>query len=356
MRKIKGKLVLKDGSVFEGDLYGKRNAVGEVVFTTGMSGYQETMTDPSFCDQIVVLTYPLVGNYGCNAMYNQSEKCWYQGLIVSELCTEPSNWRSEESLPEFLERHDVPVLTGVDTRAITRIIRRHGTLAGVIVPADMPQEEIDALLAAPEEHGQVAKVTTKHIYTMGKGRHHVAVLDLGVKQHILTSLAGFDCKLTVFPAITPAEDILALNPDGIFLSNGPGDPKDLGQVVETVRELLGKKPIFGICMGHQVMALANGADTFKLPFGHRGINHPVKDLLVNKVVISSQNHGYVVSEESIKGLNVEVTNVSLNDGTIEGLKYHDHPSFTVQYHPEASPGPSGHEYLFERFIKMMEEC
>ena len=202
--------MLKDGSVFEGDLYGKRNAVGEVVFTTGMSGYQETMTDPSFCDQIVVLTYPLVGNYGCCQMFNQSDKCWYQGLIVSELCDEPSNWRCEESLPAFLERNDIPILTGVDTRAITRIIRRHGTLAGVIVPADMPQTEIDKLLAAPDVHDQVAKVTTKEVYTMGKGKYHVAVLDLGIKQHILTSLASFGCKLTVFPAFTSAETILAL--------------------------------------------------------------------------------------------------------------------------------------------------
>ena len=356
MHKIKGKLVLKDGSVFEGDLYGKRNAVGEVVFTTGMSGYQETMTDPSFCDQIVVLTYPLVGNYGCNSMFNQSGRCWYQGLVVSELCDEPSNWRSEESLPAFLERHDIPVLTGVDTRAITRIIRQHGTLAGVIVPADMPQEEVEKLLATPGEHDQVAKVSTPEIYTMGEGKYHVAVLDLGVKQHILTSLVHFDCRLTVFPAFTSAEKILAFNPDGIFLSNGPGDPKDLGSVVENVKKMMGKKPIFGICMGHQVMALANGADTFKLPFGHRGINHPVKDFLAKKVVISSQNHGYAVVEDSLKNINVEVTNISLNDGTIEGLKYLDHPTFTVQYHPEASPGPSGHEYLFERFIKMMEEC
>ena len=220
----------------------------------------------------------------------------------------------------------------------------------------MPQEEVEKLLATPEEHDQVAKVSTPEIYTMGEGKYHVAVLDLGVKQHILTSLVHFDCRLTVFPAFTSAEKILAFNPDGIFLSNGPGDPKDLGVVVEKVKKMMGKKPIFGICMGHQVMALANGADTFKLPFGHRGINHPVKDFLAKKVVISSQNHGYAVVEDSLKNINVEVTNISLNDGTIEGLKYLDHPTFTVQYHPEASPGPSGHEYLFERFIKMMEEC
>lgn len=355
MRKIKGKLVLKDGSVFEGDLYGERNAVGEVVFTTGMSGYQETLTDPSFCDQIVVLTYPLVGNYGCNTMFDQSDKCWYQGLVVSELCDEPSNWRSEESLPAFLSRNDIPVLTGIDTRALTRKIRSYGTLAGVIVPADMPQAEVDALLSLPEVHDQVAKVTTPEVYKMGEGKYHVAVMDLGIKRHILESLVHFNCRLTVFHSFATAEEILAVEPDGIFVSNGPGDPKDLGFVTENLKKLMGKKPIFGICMGHQVMALANGADTFKMTFGHRGINQPVKDLLEKKIVISSQNHGYVVSEESLKGINVEITNISLNDGTIEGLKYLDHPTFTVQYHPEASPGPSGHEYLFERFTKMMEE-
>jgi carbamoyl-phosphate synthase small subunit len=353
MHKVKGKLVLKDGSVYEGDLYGNRNAVGEVVFTTGMSGYQETLTDPSFCDQIVVMTYPLVGNYGCCKLFDQSDKCWYQGFIVSELCDEPSNWRSEETLPDFLERMNVPVLVGVDTRAITRKIRSYGTLQGVIVPSDMPQEKIDGLLATPEVHDQVAKVTTPRVYTMGEGKYHVAVLDYGIKRNILRSLIKFDCRLTVFPAETPAEQVLAVQPDGIFLSNGPGDPEDLQVEIANIKKMMGKKPIFGICMGHQVMGLANGAKTKKMLFGHRGINQPVKDLVENKVVISSQNHGFMVDEDSLKGINVEITNRSLNDGTIEGLKYLDHPSFSVQYHPEASPGPSGHEYLFERFIKMM---
>ncbi|MEG0798610.1 MAG: carbamoyl phosphate synthase small subunit [Acidaminococcaceae bacterium] len=353
MQKIKGKLVFKDGSVYEGDLYGQRKAVGEVVFTTGMSGYQETLTDPSFCDQIVVMTYPLVGNYGCNPLFNQSGKCWYQGFVVSEMCEEPSNWRSEESLPAFLVRHNIPVLTGVDTRALTRKIRQFGTLRGVIVPYDMPQQEVEQLLATPEVHNQVAQVTTPTIYQKGEGKYHVAVLDYGIKEHILNSLLLFDCRVTVFPAETPAEVVLAANPDGIFLSNGPGDPQDLQVEIANVQKLIGKKPIFGICMGHQVMALANGAKTEKLPFGHRGINHPVKDLTVDKVVISSQNHGFVVNAASIKELPVKITNVSLNDGTIEGLQYLNHPTFTVQYHPEASPGPSGHEYLFERFVKMM---
>lgn len=354
MRKVKGKLVLKDGSVYEGELYGNRNAVGEVVFTTGMSGYQESLTDPSFCDQIVVFTYPLIGNYGCNRIFDQSDKCWYQGLIVSELCDEPSNWRSEGTLPDFLEKNNIPILAGVDTRAITRKIRSYGTLQGVIVPADMPQEEVDKLLATPDIHDQVAKVTTPTIYTLGEGnKYHVAVMDYGIKDNILKALVEENCFLTVFPAETSAEEVLACNPDGIFLSNGPGDPADLTVEIENIKKMIGKKPIFGICMGHQVMALACGGKTKKMLFGHRGINQPVRDLVDKKITITSQNHGFMVDEESLKKLPVEIINRSLNDGTIEGLKYLEHPTFTVQYHPEASPGPSGNGYLFKRFIKMM---
>ena len=212
----KGKLVLKDGSVYEGELYGKRNAVGEVVFTTGMSGYQETLTDPSFCGQIVVMTYPLVGNYGTNDLFNQGRKSFFQGYVISELCDHPSNWRCEKTLEQFLDEQDVPVLTGVDTRAITRKLRNYGVLQGVIVPAEMPQEEVEKLLATPEVHDQVATVTTPEIYTLGNGKYHVAVMDFGIKQNILEYLASFDCHLTVFPAYTTAEEILAARPDGIF--------------------------------------------------------------------------------------------------------------------------------------------
>lgn len=355
MQKIKGKLVFKDGSCYEGELLGNRNAVGEVVFTTGMSGYQETLTDPSFCDQIVISTYPLVGNYGVAGLFNQSGKCWYQGYVVSELCDEPSNWRSEGSLGKFLEDNNIPVLTGVDTRAITRKIRKHGTLQGVIVRSDMPQKEIDALLNTPETHDQVVRTTTPKVYTKGTGKYSVAVMDYGIKQNILDYLVSFDCTITVFPAETSAKEVLAINPDGIFLSNGPGDPEDLVIEIENIKKMLGKKPIFGICMGHQIMALANGAKTVKMKFGHRGINHPVRDLVEDRISITSQNHGYVVDEDSLKNLPVEIINRSLNDNTIEGVKYLEHPSFSVQYHPEGAPGPYGNEYLFERFIKMMEE-
>lgn len=350
----KGKLVLKDGSVYEGTLYGKRNAVGEVVFTTGMSGYQETLTDPSFCGQIVVLTYPLVGNYGCNPMFNQGPKCFFQGFVIGELCDCPSNWRNEQSLEAFLDEQDIPTLVGVDTRAITRKLRQYGVLQGVIVPADMPEEEVQKLLATPDVHDQVEQVTTKEIYTMGEGKLHVAVMDFGIKRNILNYLVSFGCHLTVFPASTPAEEVLRYSPDGIFLSNGPGDPKDLTEVIENVKKMLGKKPIFGICLGHQLMALANGADTYKMKFGHRGINQPVKDLRSGRIYISSQNHGFAVDEKSLEGKGINVTHISMNDGTIEGVEYTNHPSFTVQYHPEACPGPGGHEYLFKHFIDMME--
>lgn len=349
----KGKLVLADGTEYYGDLYGKRNAVGEVVFTTGMSGYQETLTDPSFCDQIVVMTYPLVGNYGINSEFNQGRRSYYQGYVVSELCDHPSNWRNEKTLEQFLDEQNVPVLVGIDTRAITRKIRNFGVLNGVIVPEEMPKEEVETLLQQAETHDQVKKVTTPEVYTMGNGKYHVAVLDLGIKMNILKYLCTFDCRLTVFPAYSTAKEILAVQPDGIFLSNGPGNPKDLPEVIEEVKRLIGVKPIFGICLGHQLMVLACGGDTYKMKFGHRGINHPVKDLLENKVMITAQNHGYAVDKASVEKIGATISNISLNDDTIEGLTYLNHPTFTVQYHPEAGPGPGKHDYLFQRFVKMM---
>ena len=320
----KGKLVLKDGSVFEGTLYGgKRNAVGEVVFTTGMSGYQETLTDPSFCGQIVVMTYPLVGNYGCNPLFNQGEKCFFQGFVIGELCDCPSNWRNEQSLEDFLIEQDIPTLAGVDTRAITRKIRNHGVLQGVIVPAEMPDEEVQKLLDLPAVRNQVEEVTTPEVYNMGEGKLHVAVMDFGIKRNILKSIEAFGCRLTVFPASATAEEVLACDPDGIFLSNGPGDPKDLPEVI-------------------------------KMKFGHRGINQPVKYLATGRIYISAQNHGYAVDEKSLEGKGINISHISMNDGTIEGLEYTKHPTFTVQYHPEACPGPGDHDYLFKHFVDMME--
>ena len=350
----KGKLDLNDGSVYEGLLYGKRTAVGEVVFTTGMSGYQETLTDPSFCGQIVVMTYPLIGNYGCNNMFMQGRKSFFQGFVIGELCDTPSNWRSEEDLESFMDRMDVPVLVGVDTRAITRKIRDYGVVKGVIVDADASQEEIDRLLATPDVHDQVETVTTPEIYTMGEGKYHVAVIDFGIKKNILKFLLCFDCHLTVFPATFTAEEVLRHKPDGIFLSNGPGDPKDLPHAIEQIKKVLGHMPLFGICLGHQLLALANGCDTYKMKFGHRGVNQPVKDLRSGRIYISSQNHGYAVDEKSLEGKNINITHISMNDGTIEGLEYPDQKAFAVQYHPEACPGPGGHDYLFKQFVDLME--
>ena len=350
----KGKLVLKDGSVYEGTLYGgKRNAVGEVVFTTGMSGYQETLTDPSFCGQIVVMTYPLVGNYGCNPLFTQGKKCFFQGFVIGELCDCPSNWRNEQTLEAFLEEQDIPTLVGVDTRAITRKIRNHGVLQGVIVPAEMPEEEVQKLLAAPEMHDQVAQVTTPEVYTMGEGKLHVAVMDFGIKRNILRSLVGFGCRLTVFPAFATAEEVLSCDPDGIFLSNGPGDPKDLPEVIENIKILMGKKPMFGICLGHQLMALAMGGRTVQMKYGHHGANHPVKDLARGTCSVTAQNHGFMVDPDQLPAGAV-VSHLNWNDQTVEGVRYTDKNAFSVQFHPEACGGPCETAYLFDEFIAMIK--
>ncbi len=351
----RGKLIMEDGSIFYGDMLGDASAVGEVVFTTGMSGYQETLTDPSFCGQIIVMTWPLIGNYGVNKQFCQSRACFAKGYVVDQLCETPNNWRMEGSIIEYLLENNIPTLFNVDTRAITRKIRIHGVLKGIIIGEDATQEQIQDLLSTPLDLQQVREVTTPEVYTMGERGQgkHVVVMDLGIKLNILHELLRFDCHLTVVPATHTCEEILALNPDGIFLSNGPGDPKDALYAVETVKKLIGKKPMFGICLGHQVLALAFGADTYKMKFGHRGVNHPVLDLEQNKVYISSQNHGYAVRPDSLAELDLEITHLSANDGTVEGMKYRGLPIFSVQYHPEASPGPDGHEYLFERFLHNM---
>ena len=375
----KGKLILEDGTVFSGHLLSDKRATGEVVFNTSMTGYQESLTDPSYCRQLLTLTYPLVGNYGTAELFMQSGKSFVGGFIIGELCPtgESSNWHDEHSLAEFLRTQEVPCLYDVDTRAVTRHIRAAGTMKGVIVPEDAPQAEIDKLLAVPIRQDVVAEVTTKEVYTLeplaadgrsaagiaeaaaaGRGAEHgaaphVACLDYGVKLNILRSMQAKGCRLTVFPAGATAEEVLAVNPDGIFLSNGPGDPADVPQAVETIKALLGKKPIFGICLGHQLLARALGAETYKLKFGHRGSNQPVKDLRTGKVAISSQNHGFAVKEASLSGLPLSVTHVNVNDGTVEGMHHTELPVYSVQYHPEASPGPDDNLYLFDEFIANM---
>lgn len=350
---MKGKLILEDGSVFTGDLLNEYKATGEVVFNTGMTGYQEILTDPSYCSQIVTLTFPLIGNYGVADKFMQSRKSFVNGFIIGELCDEGSNWQKENELAKFLNDQKIPCLYNVDTRAVTRTIRSQGCMKGIIVSEDASQEEIDKLMAVPIKLDVVAEVTTPETYVMDNDGPHVVVMDFGIKQNILNSLHNLGCKLTVVPADTKADEIMAMNPDGIFLSNGPGDPKDVPEVIEEVKKLIGKKPMFGICLGHQLICLALGANTYKLKFGHRGSNQPVKNLLNGRVHISSQNHGYAVEEASLKELPLEVTHINVNDGTVEGMRHTSLPLFSVQYHPEASPGPDDNMYLFDQFWTLL---
>ena len=348
-----GKLILEDGSVFQGMLASGTKAVGEVVFNTGMTGYQEVLTDPSYCGQIVTMTYPLIGNYGVAELFEQARQSFVRGFVISELCGQPSSWQAEDSLVSYLKSRNIPCLYGVDTRAITRRIRSHGTMKGVIVPGDATEQEIADLFAEPLCAEVVDEVTTKQIYRIPGNGPRIAVMDFGIKRNILNSMAKAGCDITVLPADTPAEEVLALDPDGIFLSNGPGDPKDAP--VDTVKKLLGKKPVFGICLGHQLVGLALGGDTYKLKFGHRGSNHPVKDLATGRVYITSQNHGYAIDEKSLENLDVTVTHRAVNDDTVEGMRHNSLPVFSVQYHPEAAPGPDDSTYLFEEFMKLLNK-
>jgi carbamoyl-phosphate synthase small subunit len=356
----KGYLLLEDGTTFEGTLFGAAgNPVGEVVFNTGMTGYQETLTDPSYYGQIVVMTYPLIGNYGFNEYDGQSSAPMVKGFIIREGCDSFSNWRGSESLEDYFFRQGLTGLMDVDTRALTRHLRTKGTLRGKIMAGELPVypagsgalEEIKGF----SNRDAVWRVTTGEGYVINPKLYNVAVMDFGVKKHILESMTQRNMVLHVFPASATAEEILACDPDGLFLSNGPGDPDELTQVVEQVRLLLGKLPIFGICLGHQILSHALGGKTRKMKFGHRGSNHPVKDLENNRVRITSQNHGYEVVEESLDKDKVLVTHVNVNDGTVEGIRHLCLPLFSVQYHPEASPGPGDSAYLFDRFNTMMKE-
>lgn len=352
---MRGKLILEDGSSFAGQLAGGVPAVGEVVFNTGMTGYQEVLTDPSYCGQIVTMTYPLMGNYGTAAVYDQAVKSYVRGFVIGELCEAPSNWQAESSLPQYLTGRKIPCLYGVDTRAVTRRIRSSGTMRGVIVPDGAPAEEIKAMFGRPPEIEVVAEVTTREVYRMPAEGPRVAVLDYGIKRNILHSLVRAGCDLTVFPADTAADAVLGGDFAGVFLSNGPGDPKDVPQSIAAVRELMGRKPIFGICLGHQLLALAAGADTYKLKFGHRGANHPVKDLMTGRVHITSQNHGYAVDEATLDGKGFIITHRAVNDGTVEGMKHGELPVFSVQYHPEAAPGPDDNTYLFDEYMALLRK-
>ena len=349
-------LILEDGTVFTGESIGStRDAISEIVFNTSMTGYLEVLTDPSYAGQAVCMTYPLIGNYGITPDM-ESTKPWPDGFIVRELSRIPSNFRCEGTIQDFLVKHDIPGISGIDTRALTKILREKGTMNGMITTNEAYDfEEILPKLKAYSTGDVVSKVTCKAKYVLkGKGKK-VALMDFGAKKNIAKSLNDRGCEVTVFPAHTPASEILNGGFDGIMLSNGPGDPKDCGPIIDEVKKLYDSNmPIFAICLGHQLMALATGTDTHKLKYGHRGGNHPVKDLETGRVYISSQNHGYVVDTDKLDSKVAVPAFVNVNDGTNEGLKYTGKNIFTVQFHPEACPGPQDSGYLFDRFIKMME--
>lgn len=366
-------LALEDGTTFEGVGFGALGErAGEVVFNTGLTGYPEILTDPSYKGQIVVMTYPHIGNYGITAQDFESWQPHVEGFVVREFSPLASNWRAETTLDAFLGQHGIVGISEVDTRALTRHLRQAGAMRGVISTVDNDsQVVVGKALAAAEMKGRdlVQVVTTESSFewpatprpdlwggdAVGEARPvlHVVAYDYGIKHNLLRELAWRDCRVTVVPATLPAADVLALRPDGVFLSNGPGDPAALDYAVSNVRDLLGRVPLFGVCLGHQLMGLAVGGQTYKLKFGHHGVNHPVKSLLTGQVEITSQNHGFAVDAASLPG-EVEVTHLNLNDGTVEGLRHREAAAFSVQYHPEAAPGPRDAEYLFDAFRQLME--
>jgi carbamoyl-phosphate synthase small subunit len=350
-------LALEDGTVMQGTAFGSEGSqFGEVVFNTSMTGYQKILTDPSYCGQIVMLTYPLVGNYGVNRDDNESSRPWVRGFVIKELCDYPSNWRYLIKLEEFLNRHGIIGLAGIDTRALTRRLRNYGTMRGHIATG----EQDTALLvkeaqSSPLISGQdlVTACTNREVQSFGDGPLRVVVMDFGVKQNIIRCLLQRGCTVYLAPPATTAEEVMSYRPHGVVLSNGPGDPKDVWYAVETTRSLIGRCPVMGICLGHQILGLAFGGDTYKLKFGHRGANHPVKDLTTGRVAITSQNHGFAVDEGSLPS-EVAVSHRNLNDGTVEGLQHKKLPVFSVQYHPEGSPGPMDSCYLFDSFLEMIK--
>ena len=348
-------LILEDGTVFAGESIGStREVISEIVFNTSMTGYLEVLTDPSYAGQAVVMTYPLIGNYGITPDMESERPC-VDGYIVPELSRIPSNFRCEGTIQDFLKEHDIPGICGIDTRALTKILRDKGTMNGMITTnEDYDLDEILPRLAAYTTGDVVSKVTCAAPKVLPGDGKRVALLDLGAKKNIAKSLNDRGCEVTIYPADTSAETILAGNPDGIMLSNGPGDPKECTEVIKEIKKLYDSDvPIFAICLGHQLMALATGADTHKMKYGHRGGNHPVKDLSTGRVYISSQNHGYVVDVDKLDPSIATPAFVNVNDGTNEGLKYTGKNIFTVQFHPEACPGPQDSGYLFDRFIEMM---
>ena len=373
-------LVLEDGTVFEGVSFGAPvQRTGEVVFNTAITGYQEIFTDPSYCGQIVVLTNPQIGNYGSNAADCESGGPYIEGLVVREMSSVVSNWRSDQKAEHFLAKSGIPVIAEVDTRKLVRLLRERGAMRGIISVGDFNvgepnlKELIATVRQAPSMAGQnlVSRVSTTSNYEWSEGvepvsssekilapldqQFHVVAYDYGIKRNILRHLVQIGSRITVVPSDATAEDVLTLRPDGVFLSNGPGDPEPLEHQAAQVKKLIGKTPVFGICLGHQILGLAFGGKTYKLPFGHHGANHPVLNRRTGKVEITSQNHGFCVDPDSLRDSEVEVTHLNLNDQTVEGMRHRSAPVFCVQYHPEAAPGPHDSHYLFNEFAASMKE-
>ncbi len=351
-------LWLENGDRFEGNSFGadvaETSLLGELVFNTSMTGYQEILSDPSYCDQIVVMTYPLIGQYGVNKDDFEAMVPALKGLVVREACAAPSNWRSEYSLPQLLREFGVPAIEGLDTRLLTKRIRERGAMRALFAHPDVPKAKAMALLSTPLGRDQIPRVSVRQaIHFPGEGKR-VVLMDFGYKKNILRSLLQRGCDVVVVPWDSSVDAIRRFKPDGVMLSNGPGDPKDASATLPVIRELQQHYPLMAICMGHQLFALANGADTEKLKFGHRGANHPVKDLPSGRTFMSSQNHGYAVTEGSLANTSLELTQINLNDGTVEGLRHRTLPAFSVQYHPEACPGPEDTAWLFDAFIASMK--
>ncbi len=359
---MKALLALEDGTIFYGHTFaGEREASGEVVFNTSMTGYQEILTDPSYKGQIVTMTYPLIGNYGVNSDDIESNRIQVEGFVVREYEPTPSNWRSQKTLADYLNQQGVMAIEGIDTRALTRHIRLAGAMKGVISTSDL--DPVSLVKKAKASQGLVGRDIVKEVtchepYQWAQEQEacfKVVALDCGIKFNIIRSLAQRGCDVTVVPAHTSAEEIRIINPDGIVLSNGPGDPEPITYAVDTIKRLMPHYPMFGICLGHQLLGLALGGKTYKLKFGHRGANHPVKNLLTGKVEITAQNHGFCVDIDSIKDPEVQITHINLNDQTLEGMRHRTLPIFSVQYHPEASPGPHDASYLFDEFISFIKK-